>query len=215
MPAPPANEDLPSDIRRDYDEAALIVSDSPRGAAALLRLAIQKLCVHLGESGKNINTDIAALVKKGLSEMIQQALDTVRVVGNVSVHPGRLDMRDNIDTAQQLFEPLLFVRRPAVVGVSNELGSIQEVDAGHPDQKTGVMPADGLQCGRVRVQDLDHFLRMGLLASQAPLESVRIGSGRIAEEIVGAPIRVVVGTSDDVRARRRLEAKLRNRVLPQ
>ena len=41
------NPDLPGDVRGDYDEASTILDPSPRGAAALLRLAIQKLCKHL------------------------------------------------------------------------------------------------------------------------------------------------------------------------
>ena len=49
---PPANSDLSEDIRRDYDEASSILDVSPRGAAALIRLAIQKLCVELGQPGK-------------------------------------------------------------------------------------------------------------------------------------------------------------------
>jgi hypothetical protein len=97
------NEDLPSDVLADYQEARSILNLSPRGAAALLRLAIQKLCGRLGESGKNINVDIASLVRKGLSPVIQKSLDVVRVVGNEAVHPGTLDLRDDRHTAYQLF----------------------------------------------------------------------------------------------------------------
>jgi hypothetical protein len=97
------NEDLPADILGDYQEARSILNLSPRGAAALLRLAIQKLCGHLGESGKNINADIASLVKKGLSPIIQKSLDVVRVIGNEAVHPGTLDLKDDRDTASNLF----------------------------------------------------------------------------------------------------------------
>lgn len=101
---PTPNEDLPADTLRDYEEASAILSLSPRGAAALLRLAIQKLCGHLGEKGKNIDDDIAALVRNGLSPMIQKALDSVRVTGNEAVHPGTLDLRDEPETAHRLFK---------------------------------------------------------------------------------------------------------------
>ena len=100
---PNPNEDLDREIQLDYLEAASIINKSPKAAAALLRLAIQKLCKQLGESGNNINDDIANLVKNGLSEKIQKALDIVRVIGNESVHPGQIDLNDNKEIAIQLF----------------------------------------------------------------------------------------------------------------
>lgn len=101
--APDPNPDLPDDVRADYDEAGLVVNTSPRSAAALLRQAVQRLCVHLGEKGKSIDADIAALVQKGLDQRIQRALDVVRVIGNNAVHPGQIDLKDDRATAEKLF----------------------------------------------------------------------------------------------------------------
>jgi hypothetical protein len=103
------NEDMPADVRSDFLEASAIVESSPRGAAALLRLAIQKLMPHLGEKGQNINEDIGALVKKGLNEKAQKALDAVRVIGNNAVHPGTIDLNDDKATAVKLFGLVNFI----------------------------------------------------------------------------------------------------------
>lgn len=70
---------------------------------------MQKLCKHLGEPGENINADIKNLVIKGMPEAVQQALDSVRVVGNNAVHPSQIDFTDNAGVANGLFAMLNFI----------------------------------------------------------------------------------------------------------
>lgn len=103
--APEPAADMPEKIVADYMEAGSILGASPRGAAALLRLCVQKLCrLLLGDDAKDtIDKDIATLVSRGLDKRVEMALDIVRVVGNESVHPGKMDMKDDRATAEELF----------------------------------------------------------------------------------------------------------------
>lgn len=102
----PPNADLKPDIVEIYEEAASIVRESPKGAAALLRLALQMVMKQIGESGKNINNDIKSLVAKGLSPKLQKALDLLRVAGNNAVHPGQISFDDDRDVAFNMFKLL-------------------------------------------------------------------------------------------------------------
>jgi len=106
---PPPNEDLDEDIKTLYLEASNILIDSPKGATALLRLALQMLLKQIGKDGKKINDDIKELVSEGLSPTIQQALDLLRVIGNNAVHPGQINLDDNAEIAQKLFSILNFI----------------------------------------------------------------------------------------------------------
>lgn len=101
--APLPSEDLPEACAETFMEAREIANSSPRGAAALLRLCIQELCVFLGGEGKNLNHDIALLVRAGLPVRVQQSLDAIRVIGNNAVHPGEIPVNEEADNVFALF----------------------------------------------------------------------------------------------------------------
>jgi len=123
------NTDLAEDIQADYLEAANVLSDSPRSSAAILRLALQKLCKQLGEKGDNINDDIASLVKKGLNPTIQKSLDALRITGNNAVHPGELNLTEDTERVIKLFGLINFIAEKMITE-PNEINSFYE---GLPD----------------------------------------------------------------------------------
>lgn len=137
-----ANPDLPPDIAADYAEAAKVVMLSPRSAAALLRLAIQKLCSHLLSKNADINSMIGELVKAGLPVKIQKALDYVRVIGNEAVHPGTMDLRDDRETALGLFKLVNVVADVMITQPTH----IDEIYAGLPESKrNGIDQRDAIK----------------------------------------------------------------------
>jgi hypothetical protein len=139
--APMHHEDMPDDVADDYDEARDVLNASPRAAAALLRLALQRLMPHLGVTSTNLNEDIGALVSQGLPAQVQQALDTLRVVGNNAVHPGEIDLKDDPETASALFELLNFVVEDRISRPQAISGLFASLPAGARD---AVAKRDGL-----------------------------------------------------------------------
>lgn len=113
--APLPVQDMPSEVLDDFNEARGIVAKSPRGAAAILRLVVQKLLPIIGSTKRDINDGIKELVEKGvINPAIQKALDSVRVIGNEAVHPGELDLRDDIRTTTSLFNLVNFIVEKAI-----------------------------------------------------------------------------------------------------
>lgn len=127
-----ANQDLPEEIKEDYLEAANILAKSSRGAAALLRLSIEKLVIFLKAEGDNLNAKIGYLVTKGLSIKIQKSLDVVRVIGNEAVHPGQIDLRDDPAIAQHLFKIVNIIAH-AMITEPKEINALYETVV--PDDK--------------------------------------------------------------------------------
>ena len=99
---PRPNKDLDEEIKTLYQEARCVYPISPRAAAALLRLCVEKLCTQIGVSGP-LNEQIKNLVEKGVPIQIQQALDYCRVIGNHAVHPGKIDIEDEPNRVTPLF----------------------------------------------------------------------------------------------------------------
>lgn len=113
--APEASADFPDGLRADYEEARQIHNCSPRASAAILRLCLQKLCVHLGASGDNINNDIQHLYDEfGLGRRVRDSMDILRVVGNNAVHPGEINLDDNREISIGLFRIINFVIDKAI-----------------------------------------------------------------------------------------------------
>lgn len=125
-------QDMPEDVKKDYVEAARIFSKSPRGAAALLRLGLQKLCKHLGQEGENINTDIRALAGKNiLPPLVVKVADTVRITGNNAVHPGEMSDEDFDHVASKMFELLNFIVKKGI-SEPKELEALYEMTPEKP-----------------------------------------------------------------------------------
>lgn len=108
--APLPADDMPPDVKKDYEEAALVSMYSSKAACALLRLGLQKLCKHLGEPGEHLDTDIRSLAKKdGFPASIVTAADTLRITGNKAVHPGEMSEDDIEEVSKGLFGLLNYI----------------------------------------------------------------------------------------------------------
>lgn len=103
------NDDLSAEIKELYNEAALILNDSPRAAAALLRLALQFLLANLGGKGKSIDTDIKSIVADGVDPQVQKAMDIVRVFGNNGAHPGEIQLNEGPELVKRMFDLINFI----------------------------------------------------------------------------------------------------------
>ncbi|MBM7633815.1 DUF4145 domain-containing protein [Geomicrobium sediminis] len=105
---PLAFEDMPSDVKEIYNEATSIFNDSPRASAALLRLAIETLIPQLPEyeiKKTDLNGMIGELVEQGVPRFVQKGLDSLRVVGNDSIHADSLmNIKDKREDVLYLFD---------------------------------------------------------------------------------------------------------------
>lgn len=111
----PAVEAMPADVRELYDEARDVANRSPRAAATLLRVALERLVNDLVEGSQNLNDKIGQLVQLGLSPRVQRAMDTMRVFGNGGAHAHALDLGDTAERADALFRLINIIVQQVIV----------------------------------------------------------------------------------------------------
>ena len=139
---PMPHTDMSESVKEIYTEARDIAWKSPRAAAALLRLALEKLTEELGETEWALNTRIGNLKKKWLPERAIQALDIVRITANEwASHLGQIDLTgsDNAEIVNQLFFLLNFIVEH-VITVNNQLDAMYANLP--PDKKQGIVDRD-------------------------------------------------------------------------
>ena len=136
------NPDMPEDILDDYLEARDVVARSPRATCALLRLCIEKICNEKVPGSEDLNEKIGKMVKQGLDEKIQKAMDAIRVIGGQAVHPLAMDLKDGVDTATKLFQIVNYVadwaytREKRIGEVFNSLPNSKKGAISDRDRKT-------------------------------------------------------------------------------
>lgn len=112
--APMPHQDMPDECLADFHEARAVFGQSPRAAAALLRLCVEKLLATLAGKDQKIDLNIAALVARGVPRPIIDALDICRVFGNNAVHPGQIDLQEDPSLVGNLFELINFIVRETI-----------------------------------------------------------------------------------------------------
>ena len=144
LTAPLPYQDMPNPVKEVYEEARLISNDSPRAAAALLRVALEKLTEELGEKEGNLNTRIKNLKKKGLSQQIIDSSDVIRVNANEGgAHSGAIDLtgKDGMEIVNKLFW-LLNIIVDRTITETKEIESMRKNLP--PEKKKGIENRDKL-----------------------------------------------------------------------
>ncbi|MCK4873847.1 MAG: DUF4145 domain-containing protein, partial [Phycisphaerales bacterium] len=80
---------MPTELAKDYTEACRVLGDSPRAAAALARMCLQRLLREYGGVKKAALCDeIEEYAQQDkLPSMLADDLHAIRKVGNTAVHP--------------------------------------------------------------------------------------------------------------------------------
>ena len=102
--SPLPHKDMPENVKKTYEEARQVQPASVRASAALLRVSLEKLTAHLGETKGSLYTRIAKLKKNGLPSQVIENLDIIKEYGDEGgAHAGVINLEDNEYVLNGLF----------------------------------------------------------------------------------------------------------------
>lgn len=85
---PKAPVDVPDELSIDFNEAYLVLWDSPKASAALSRRCLQQLLKLQGHPQKDLAKAIdSAIGSKQIPGSLSRNLDAIRNIGNFAAHP--------------------------------------------------------------------------------------------------------------------------------
>lgn len=145
---PPAPPEVPEDHADDFNEACIVIGDSPKASAALSRRCLQHL---LREHGKVKHSTLAGEIQEiidggSLPSHLSKAIDAVRNIGNFAAHPikststGEVlpvepgEAQWNLDTLESLFD--FYFVQPEILNAKRASLDAKLADAGKPPVKT-------------------------------------------------------------------------------
>jgi hypothetical protein len=88
---PPVPNEVPTEIANDYNEACLVLPDSPKASAALSRRALQHLLRDVAgiKEGNLANEIQQVLDSNQLPSYLSESIDAIRNIGNFAAHPSK------------------------------------------------------------------------------------------------------------------------------
>jgi hypothetical protein len=94
--------DASADVPEDSRKISQTLDASLRGAAALLRVATEKLCKELGDSEQQPRPAITPLLQEEVDARVLKVLEAMRVIESNAMPSDHVSVRDDRATAETL-----------------------------------------------------------------------------------------------------------------
>lgn len=143
----PLPVDVPDQYARDYKEACLVLSDSPKASAALSRRCLQNILRAIPKvKPSDLSKEIDEILNsKQLPSHLADAIDAIRALGNFAAHPMKstntgaiVEVEEGesewlLDVLEGLFD--FYFVQPAILQKKRDLLNKKLQDAGKPPLK--------------------------------------------------------------------------------